>query len=68
MKLIVQFYPTYIFTTPQSKYCSQISSDCVIGYVLHPYKTKGKSIVLYILILTFWDSRPEDKSFWTEEQ
>jgi hypothetical protein len=34
--------------------------------VSHPYRTTGKSIVLYIRISTFLDSRQEDKGFWTE--
>jgi hypothetical protein len=33
--------------------------------VSHPYKTKGKIIVLYVLIFTLLNSRREDKRFWT---
>ena len=34
--------------------------------VLHSYVTKGKIMLLYILILTFLDSRLEGKIFCTE--
>jgi hypothetical protein len=30
------------------------------------YRTTGKIIVLYILIFTVFDSRREDRRFWTE--
>jgi hypothetical protein len=40
----------------------------VTDQVSHPYKTTGKITVLYILIFIFWDSRREDKRFWTEWQ
>jgi len=31
--------------------------------ISHPYKTKGKTTDLYILIFTFLDMRREDKRF-----
>jgi hypothetical protein len=33
--------------------------------ILHPSKTTGKIIVLFILIVTFLDSMREDKRLWT---
>jgi hypothetical protein len=34
--------------------------------VLHPYSTTGKITILYMLIIRFFDTRWEDKRFWTE--
>jgi hypothetical protein len=34
--------------------------------VSHPYKTTGKIILLYILILKFKERRREDKPLWRE--
>jgi hypothetical protein len=34
--------------------------------VSRPYKTKGKIIVLYVIILMFFDRKRENKTFWTE--
>jgi hypothetical protein len=42
------------------------SSLKVREHVSHPYRIKGKIIVLYILIFKFFESRQEDKRFWTE--
>jgi hypothetical protein len=44
--------------------CSQTPS--VRDQVSHPYRTTGKITVLYILIFKFFDSRREDRRFWTE--
>jgi len=40
----------------------------VTDQVSHPHKTEGKIIVLYTVVLTFSDSKREDKRFWTEWQ
>jgi hypothetical protein len=37
-----------------------------IFYIVHPYKTTGKILVIYNLILIFLDTRWEYKSFWRE--
>jgi hypothetical protein len=34
--------------------------------VSHPYKTTGKTTVLYTLIFVFWGSNLEDKRFCTK--
>jgi hypothetical protein len=45
---------------------SLCSALTVRDHVSHPYRTKGKIIVLYILTFTVFDSRQEDKRFWNE--
>jgi hypothetical protein len=42
------------------------SSLTVRDHVSHPYRTTSKIIVLYIRTFIFFDSRREDKRFWTE--
>jgi len=42
------------------------SSLNVSDQVSHPFKTKGKIIVMYILIFKFLDGNLEDKRFCTE--
>jgi phosphate starvation-inducible membrane PsiE len=42
------------------------SSPIVSNQVLHPYKTIGKIMVLYILLFKFLVSKLEDKIFCTE--
>jgi len=72
--IIIQFYPQSILllgpniflNTLISKTLSLRSSCKVRDQVSHPYSTNGKITVLYILIFRLFDTRREDKRFWTE--
>jgi len=58
--------PNILLNTLFSDTLSLRSSLNVRDQVLHPYKTIGRIIVLYILIFKFLDSKLEDKIFYTE--
>jgi len=58
--------PNIFSNTLFSNTLSLHSSLAVSNQVLHPYKTIGKIIVLYILIFKFLDNKLADKRFCTE--
>jgi hypothetical protein len=71
--LIMQPSPTFNYSIPlRSKYSPQhpalnlCYSFNVGDQISHPYRTSGKSKILYIIVFTFLDSRREDYKFWTE--
>jgi hypothetical protein len=79
MKLIImQFSLTYHFIPLRSKYSPQqfflkypqnvyiYSPWCQRPSFTDPYKTKSKTIVLYILIFTILDTRRDDKMLTRE--
>src|SRR5215468_10498431 len=55
--------PNILLSTLFSNTLSLCSSLSVRDQVSHPYKTTGKTTVLYTLIFVFLDSNLEDKSF-----
>ena len=58
--------PNILLNTLSSNTLSFLYSRRVNYQVSHPYKTKSKIIVLYILIYKLLDSKLEDKRFCTE--
>jgi hypothetical protein len=60
------FGPNILLRNLFSKTLSLCSSLNVRDQVSHPYKTTDRIMVLYILSITFQDSRREDKRLWTE--
>jgi hypothetical protein len=74
--LVMQFFPLsrHLISLRSKIFLSTLFSNTlslwpslnVRDLVSHPYRTTGKIIVLYILIYNFFDSRREDRRFWTE--
>jgi hypothetical protein len=64
--LLIPFWPKYSPQHPALKHPSLCSSLNVRDQVSHPYRTTGKIIVSYILILKCLYSRREDGSFGAE--
>jgi len=57
LPLTSKYFPQPLFSSTLSL-CSSLSAR---NQVSHPYKTTGKIIVLYTLILKFLERRREDK-------
>jgi hypothetical protein len=68
--LIMQSSPVSSLPPFMSKCSPQHPVLCFLlsvgDHVTHPYKTRGKIIVLFILIFMFLQTRSEDKRMWTE--
>jgi hypothetical protein len=60
------FDPNILLSILFSKILSLCSSLNVRDQVSHPCRTTSKIIILFILIFKFFDSRREDRRFWTE--
>jgi hypothetical protein len=60
------FSPNILLNTLFSNTLSLCSSLNVRDHVSHPYRTTVKIIVLYVLTFIFFDSRWEDRRFWTK--
>jgi hypothetical protein len=75
MLIIMQFSQWSIFLPFRSKYpprnpfpknLQSMFLPQVRDQISHPYSTIGKITVLYILILSLFGMRREDKRFWIE--
>jgi hypothetical protein len=70
--LVTQFSPpSHHLIRLQSNYPPQYSvlkhpQSMYLPYISHPYRTKGKIIVLYVIIFKLFVSRRDDRRFWTE--
>jgi hypothetical protein len=60
------FGPNILLSTLFSNTLSLCSSLKVRDQVSHPYTTTDNIMVLYILIVKFFDSNREDRRFWTK--
>jgi hypothetical protein len=58
--------PNTLLNTLYSNTLSLRYSLNVSDQVLHPYKTTGQIIILYIFIFRFLDNKLEDKRFFTD--
>jgi hypothetical protein len=61
--LVMQFSPPSVTS---ALFSPNIHLSTLFSNTLSLCRTTGKNTVLYILILKFFDSRREDRRFWTE--